>query len=118
MALTLCATPMAEAKEQVLKVRLTYYSGQSKWGRKTSTGKMSQHLKTCAVDPKIIPYGSTVKIPSMGLTLKAVDTGPAVVRKTASRGKLPIVDIFVNSQADIRRLNSKNPNHVTVYITR
>jgi len=37
----------------------------------------------CAVDPKKIPYGSKVVLPDA--TCLAVDTGPAVVNRTAAR---------------------------------
>ena len=47
-----------------------------KWGYQTATGVRSTHLKTCAVDPKYIKLGSTIKV--NGLELKAVDTGSAV----------------------------------------
>lgn len=46
------------------------------WGYQTATGVRSQHLSTCAVDPDVIPLGSTIQI--NGLTLLACDTGSAV----------------------------------------
>lgn len=101
---------------KTLRVRITFYSGQSKWGRKTSTGAISKHLATCAVDPRIIPYGSTVEIPSLDWKLKAVDTGPAVVSKAAGKGKVPVVDIFVNTQSDISHYNARTPDYVTVHV--
>lgn len=57
----------------------TPYCDGGVWGYATSTGVKSTHLKTCAVDPKVIPLGSEIKI--NGLTLKAVDTGSAVKGK-------------------------------------
>lgn len=57
----------------------TPYCDGGVWGYTTSTGVKSTHLKTCAVDPKIIPLGSELNI--NGLTLKAVDTGSAVKGK-------------------------------------
>lgn len=78
----------------VYTVRVTYY-----WGHKeTATGAKPVCGKTAAVDPKIIPYGSRIRIPEMdGMTFIAQDTGPAVVKKTASKmlGKDNlVVDIF------------------------
>lgn len=46
------------------------------WGYQTATGVRSQHLQTCAVDPDVIPLGSTIEV--NGLTLLACDTGSAV----------------------------------------
>ncbi len=78
-----------------IKVRLTaYWCGQdpdtSRF--KSSTGYTLKSGRSCAVDPRIIPYGSTVII--NGKEFKAIDTGTAFVAKTASRGKLPVVDLF------------------------
>lgn len=46
------------------------------WGYQTATGVRSKHLQTCAVDPDVIPLGSTIEV--NGLTLLACDTGSAV----------------------------------------
>lgn len=73
--------------------KITVYCPSSdggRWGYKTSTGVKSTHLKTCAVDPNVIPMGSTIKI--NGLTLKAVDTGNKV--------KGSVVDIFYDGTKD------------------
>lgn len=67
--------------------RITVYTPSSdggKWGYATATGVKSEHLQTCAVDPKVIPLGSVIEI--NGLRLKAVDVGGGV--------KGNIVDIF------------------------
>lgn len=43
------------------RCRLTVYNAEeSRWGYRTATGATSAHLMTCAVDPKVIPYGSNV----------------------------------------------------------
>ena len=43
------------------KCRMTVYTPtETHWGYTTATGVKSQHLMTCAVDPKVIPYGSNV----------------------------------------------------------
>ena len=79
--------------------RITYYwpNNGGQVGLQTSTGKKPICGKTVAVDPKIIPYGSRVKIPQMGLTTTAIDTGSAVKARSASKklGKNNIViDVF------------------------
>lgn len=56
------------------KFRLTVYTpSESSWGYQTATGKKSEHLITCAVDPKVIPYGTKLKIGDLHLI--AVDCG-------------------------------------------
>lgn len=60
---------------------LTFYVPDNKWGYSTSTGIKSQHLTTCAVDPNVIPLGSTIMIVgdnSQKLILKAVDVGGGI----------------------------------------
>lgn len=71
------------------RFRLTVYtqfSDGGKWGYKTATGRRSEHLTTCAVDPKVIPYGTVISIGGEdGLQLIACDCGNF-------KGKL--IDIF------------------------
>jgi hypothetical protein len=79
--------------------RVTYY-----WSDPiTSTGKKPICGKTIAVDPKIIPYGSTVFIPKMGKWFSAQDTGSAVVKRTASkklgRPECIVVDVYCSTKA-------------------
>lgn len=63
------------------------------------------HDGHCAVDPNIIPYGSVVDIAGVG-TFLAVDTGTAVVERTAAREgghtkaerNAIVVDLFFSSR--------------------
>lgn len=61
---------------------LTYYTPyEDKWGYATSTGTRSQHLRTCAVDPTVIPLGSVIMIEGdngMKLELLACDIGGGI----------------------------------------
>lgn len=57
--------------------KVTYYwPGEDHWGYQTATGVRSSHLYTVAVDPDVIPLGSTILI--NGEEYIAVDTGGAV----------------------------------------
>jgi 3D (Asp-Asp-Asp) domain-containing protein len=98
--------------------RLTVYwkngSGTDKWTKRglTSTGKPLVNKKTCAVDPKVIPYHSTVKIPELGLELKSVDTGRDVISKRAALkfGKnLPVIDLYFQNKKDALHFAANNP---------
>ena len=51
---------------------------------KTSTGRNAWRPDGCGVDPRLIPYGTLVKIPGAGIR-KADDTGPAM-RRSSRRG--------------------------------
>ena len=75
-------------RKHVGRCRLTIYTpNETHWGYTTATGVKSAHLVTCAVDPRIIPYGSTIVLSANGneWRLKAVDCGNF-------RGKM--IDVF------------------------
>lgn len=109
-------------KGKKITVRLTVYwshGGKSdKWTRqgKSSTGipLKEGHI---AVDPKIIPYGSSVLI--LGKKYRAVDTGSSVVKRTASRKmgrNEPVIDIYFKNKKDALEFSRKNPKIVTVLV--
>ena len=107
--------PKKPAKK--LRVRLTaYWCGQdpdtSRF--KSSTGYTLKSGRTCAVDPRIIPYGSTVIVG--GKEFKAIDTGSAVVAKKASGGKLPVVDLFFKTERQALLALDNMPKHTWVEI--
>ena len=67
---------------------ITYYwPGEDQYGKLTSTGSIAQEGKTIAVDPTVIPYGSTIKI--NGNEYLAEDCGGAI--------KGSKIDIFVEN---------------------
>jgi len=114
--------PKTDKKEfKVLTVRLTvywarggdtdYYSSK----KKSSTGYTLKQGESIAVDPKIIPYRKEVLIPNVGL-VKAVDTGTAVVKKTASNGKLPVIDVFFEHKKDAILFANRYPKVVKVAV--
>lgn len=106
---------------RVLTVRLTVY-----WAKggptdsdsaklKSSTGYTLKQGESIAVDPRIIPYKKEVIIPNVGL-VKAVDTGTAVKNKTASGGKLPVIDVFFVNKKDAIRFANNNPKVVKIAV--
>jgi len=106
---------------KVLTVRLTvywakggdtdYYSSK----KRSSTGYTLKQGESIAVDPKIIPYKKEVIIPNVGL-VKAVDTGSAVISKSASNGKLPVIDVFFENKKDAERFANNYPKIVKVAV--
>jgi len=106
---------------KIITVRLTvywakggntdYYSSK----KKSSTGYTLKQGESIAVDPKIIPYRKEVIIPNIGL-VKAVDTGTAVIKKKASSGKLPVIDVFFEHKKDAILFANKYPKVVKVAI--
>ena len=108
------------AKKQI-KVRLTAYwakgSGTDSWSakRQSSTGATLKPNKSVAVDPRIIPYFSKLYIPNLGFRF-AHDTGTDVIRKKASHGKYPVVDIFFMTEKEAMRFVNNNPKIVKVAV--
>jgi 3D (Asp-Asp-Asp) domain-containing protein len=95
-------TPKPPAKKTI-KARITaYWLGEDEFGWKSSTGKRLVSGKSCAVDPKIIPYGTTLLIE--GKAYHAHDTGTAVIsRKASGKTKLPVVDLFYATERQAKR---------------
>jgi len=68
----------------------TPYCDGGVWGYQTATGVKSEGLKTCAVDPSVIPLGTTLLVDD--ICLKAVDTGAAV--------KGNVIDMFYEGKKE------------------
>ena len=79
-----------------IKVRLTtYHRNEDYWTRRlrSSSGYTLKEGISVACDPKIFDYGTKIMIEGVGVR-QVHDTGTAVVEKKASKGKLPVVDVF------------------------
>jgi len=104
-----------------INVRLTAYwakgSDTDSWSakRQSSTGATLKPNKSVAVDPRIIPYFSKLYIPNLGFRF-AHDTGTDVIRKKASHGKYPVVDIFFMTEKEAMRFVNNNPKIVKVAV--
>jgi len=117
LILSSCALPQEKPKQQV---RLTvYWKTEDKWTNagKTSTGGPLVSYETVAVDPKVFPYGSVIKIPALGLKTVARDCGSDVIKRTASKkmGKnCPVIDLYIESEAEAKRFIKESPYFVEV----
>lgn len=83
-------------EKKPLKVRLTtYHRNEDYWTSrlKSASGYTLKEGVSVATDPKLFPYGTKIYIEGVGIR-QVHDTGTAVISRKASRGKLPIVDIF------------------------
>lgn len=67
---------------------------------KTSTGRNAWRADGCGVAPRLIPYGTLLKIPGAGIR-KADDTGPAM-RRSSRRG-IYHIDIRMTSHWAARK---------------
>jgi len=111
----------ANTPKKEIKVRLTAYwargSDTDSWSakRQSSTGATLKPNRSVAVDPRIIPYFSRLYIPNLGFRF-AHDTGTDVIRKKASGGKYPVIDIFFMTEKEAMRFVNNNPKVVKVAI--
>ncbi len=118
LLLSSCCLP----QEQKQQVRLTvYWKTEDKWTNagKTSTGGPLVSYETVAVDPKVFPYGSIIKIPALGLKTVARDTGSAVKAKTAAKkmGKnCPVIDLYIRDKQKALDFIEKAPYFVDVIV--
>ena len=117
------ATLPAGAAARSRLARVTFYwpeEGDLHTKRRLSSTGVRLRDGHCAIDPKIIPYGSVVEIPGFG-RLVAVDTGPAVVSRRAARSaggtakekNAPVIDVFCSDRAKARELEA-NFQHFAV----
>ncbi len=103
-------------KIQTRLARVTvYWPGEGDFYTKRRLSSTGVKLREghCAVDPKVIPYGSVVKIAGIGKYV-AVDTGRAVVSRRAARAigrnaaerNALVVDVFCSSRSKARALEA------------
>jgi len=100
-----------------------YWSGEGDYytGRGISSTGIHLHEGHCAVDPRIIPYGSVVQIAGLGKYL-AVDTGSAVISREAARetGHNPeernalVIDLYFESRKDGERFAAYGPKFAAI----
>ncbi len=106
---------------KALNARVTYYwpGNGGQVGTLTATGQKAVCGKSAAVDPKLIPYGSIIHIPTMKIVVKAVDTGSAVRQRTASKAlgrSEPVIDIFCSNKNEALRRIKNYPMFMKIYI--
>ena len=108
--------------------RLTAYwpeEGDHYTKRRLSSSGVQLRDGHCAVDPKVIPYGSVVKIPDMGEYV-AVDTGPAVVSRRAARqaGRTSqernalVVDVYCSNRSKAQVFEANAPDFAVITLYR
>lgn len=103
--------------------RVTFYTSDGEpGGHYGSTGVRLEEGKHVAVDPSVIPYGSEVSIPGLGL-YRAVDCGTAVTARTAARkaaGDDPqkasaiVIDVFCAKRETLQCMATTFPMYVEV----
>ena len=112
----------APSGERLARVT-AYWRGEGDYytGRCLASTGVRLHDGHCAVDPNIIPYGSVVDIKGVGKFL-AVDTGSAVVSRTAARegGQTSaerhaiVVDVFFADRSEGERFAAGAAKYVSI----
>jgi 3D (Asp-Asp-Asp) domain-containing protein len=114
-------TGQAPAVEQTLLARITvYWKGES--GAHASWNGARLQTGHCSVDPKKIPYGSTVIFPDAACL--AVDTGTDIVNRraarvcgrTASQRSALVIDRYFDSKQEALSWARQHPVFMTVRV--
>ena len=106
--------------ENYFMARITFYTDCPRYGKKTASGKIAKEGYTVAAEKKI-PFGTLYNIPSLKNIIKTdgmfqvQDRGSAVDKRTASKNKYPVIDVYVSSHEKINILKKIKNNRVKVY---
>ena len=115
-----------EPKEpEYFLARITFYCAAEdpKWGSQTASGIRAKAGTTVAAC-RSVDFGTEYVIPRLkeqGWTgdsdgvFVVQDRGPAVCKKTASKGVYPVIDVYVSSRREMNRLAGKSENIFKVY---
>lgn len=107
-------------KQNYFMARITFYTDCPKYGKKTASGKIAKEGYTIAASKKI-PFGTIYNIPSLKNIIKTdgyfqvQDRGSAVDKRTASKKKYPVIDVYVSSYNKINKFKQIKNNIVKVY---
>lgn len=112
----------SKPKRVKIRARITYYSiGQDKWGSLNACPKTKRSKigVTVAAHPKF-KFGTKLTIPKLkGIVgdgnFIVQDRGGAVTRKTASKGKHYVFDVYV-TPAQRRKYATQLPEYMDVYV--
>jgi hypothetical protein len=111
------------SRQQRLARVTAYWAGEGDYYTRrliAATG-VRLHDGHCAVDPNIIPYGSVVDIAGVGKYL-AVDTGSAVISRTAAREgghtsaerSAIVIDLFFEDRSEGERFAAGAAKYVAI----
>lgn len=109
---------------KTMKVRVTVFWPSDYWTRKglSSTGKRLVSGNSVAVDPRIIPYYSTLSFftKSGKREFRAIDSGSAVKSRLASRKtgrNEPVIDVFFKTKSAAKAFLTTLPKNQIVEVT-
>lgn len=110
-----------EKEPEYFLARVTFYTDDPKYGKKTASGETAKEGTTIAA-AKTIPFGTEYYIPRLKSWMntdgyfEVHDRGSAVCKRTASGGKYPVIDVYVSPKSNlVKKLGSKPDNVFKVY---
>lgn len=111
-----------DSKMEKIRARITYYYPEAPFYKKVSAPNVKCAISgvTIAAHPKF-KFGTKIVIPALakvfGDSLFVVqDRGPAVTKKTASKGKGYVFDVYVDSRSIMNKFKKQLPMWMDVYI--
>ena len=117
------APTVTQTRYKKITCRVTYYTPDKKWGTRVSAPGVKEAIQgvTVAAHPDF-KFGTKISIPRLkgilddGLFL-IQDRGSAVTKKTASRGKAYVIDIYLASPKSLK-FYTKLPAYMDVYFAK
>src|SRR3981081_3358690 len=114
--------PSTFAREQSILARITAYWPSGRGVERASSNGARLQNGHCAVDPQKIPYGSKVVFPDAACV--AVDSGPAVVNRTAARKcaktleqrSALVIDRYFETKSQALAWVASHPHFMTVRV--
>lgn len=122
--ISVACSNMSKTGANKITARITTYTAhEDKYGARVAcSSKLRAREGECVAMEKSIPFFTKVNIPALkGFfkdTVWAVwDRGSAVESRRASKGKFPVIDIFVNkSNKEMKKFASRLPQIVDAYL--
>lgn len=114
---------VTQTRYKKITCRVTYYTPDKRWGKLVADPKVKEAIQgvTVAAHPDF-KFGTKISIPRLkgilddGLFL-IQDRGSAVTKKTASRGKAYVIDIYLASPKSLK-FYTKLPAYMDVYFAK
>ena len=115
--------PKPVTRYKKITCRVTYYTADKEWGTRVAAPGVKKAIQgvTVAAHPDF-KFGTKISIPRLkgimddGLFI-VQDRGSAVTKKTASRGKAYVIDIYL-SKPSLLKYYTKLPAYMDVYIAK
>lgn len=102
--------------------RVTFYTDDDVYGDKVADPKTKRAKEGITVaTAKDIPFGTRLRIPDLDGVVGdgdfiVQDRGAHVQKRVASRGKTPIVDVYVSSHSKLKSCKTKLPEYMVVQV--